>query len=125
MPRHHTLLAAALAAIALDVAAQTAPPAPADSPQPPSSPGPKTNTCARPVYPKEAIRNEWSGRVTIAFLIGADGAVKDAKVVKSSGHDVLDVAARDALSLCRFKPATVDGKPQEAWQPVQYVWKLE
>jgi protein TonB len=125
MSRHATLFAAALAVFTLNVAAQTSPPAPAEAAQASPPPGPKTNTCARPVYPKEAIRNEWTGRVTIAFLIGVDGTVKDAKIVKSSGHDVLDNAARDSLSLCRFKPATVDGKPHEAWQPVQYVWTLD
>jgi TonB family protein len=126
MPRHAALFAAVLTAIALNAAAQTTSSAPtADTPPPPSSPGPKTNTCSRPVYPKEALRNEWTGKSTIAFLIGVDGLVKDSRVVKSSGHDVLDEAAREALSQCQFKPAKVDGKPVAAWQPVQYVWTLD
>jgi protein TonB len=78
-----------------------------------------------PVYPKEALRNEWTGKSTLSFLIGVDGRVKDSKVVKSSGHEILDEAAREALSKCQFKPATVDGKLQEAWHPVQYVWTLD
>jgi TonB family protein len=123
---HAMLFAAALAAVSLNVAAQTSPPAPAETTQtfPPPVPAPR-KVCGKPVYPVQALRNEWTGKVTIAFLIGVDGAVKDAKIVKSSGHDVLDEAARDSLSQCRFKPATVDGKAQEAWQPVQYVWTLD
>lgn len=120
MPHHVTLIAAALAACAINAAAQTT--SPTDTPQ---TPPPPRKTCANPVYPREAIRNEWTGKSTIAFLIGVDGLVKDARVVKSSGHDILDEAAKDALSLCRFKPARVNGRLQEAWQPVQYVWTLE
>ncbi|MGB9109969.1 MAG: energy transducer TonB, partial [Telluria sp.] len=95
MPRHITLVAAALAACAINASAQIT--FPADTPQ---TPPPPRKTCAKPVYPREAIRNEWSGKSTIAFLIGVDGLVKDAKVVKSSGHDILDEAAKEALSLC-------------------------
>jgi protein TonB len=126
MPRHAALIAAVLTAIALNAAAQTDPPTPAaDTSQPPSSPGPKTNTCSRPVYPREALRKEWTGVSTVAFLIGPDGLVKNTRILKSSGHDILDEAAREALSLCQFKPATADGKPVASWQPVQYVWTIE
>jgi protein TonB len=126
MPRHAALFAAALTAITLNAAAQTSSPA-ADSTSADATqtPPPRRNTCARPGYPREALRNEWTGVSTVAFLIGVDGLVKDTKVLKSSGHDVLDEAAREALSLCQFKPSTVDGKPVASWQPVQYVWTLD
>jgi protein TonB len=124
MPRHAALFAAALTAITLNASAQTAPAADAPQPLPTPAPSPR-KVCARPVYPREAIRNEWTGKSTIAFLIAVDGSVKDSKIVKSSGHEILDEAAREALSLCQFKPATLDGKPKESWQPVQYVWTLE
>jgi TonB family protein len=124
MPRYAALFAATLAAFSLNVSAQTASPAPEGAAQAPP-PGPKTKTCSKPVYPREAIRNEWTGVSRIAFLIGVDGQVKDAKVVKSSGHPILDEAAMSALSTCQFKPGTQDGKPVEAWQPVQYVWSLD
>ncbi|MCS0591132.1 energy transducer TonB [Massilia norwichensis] len=117
MPRYAMLFAAALFAFSLNAGAQT------DAPMTPPS-GPQQNTCARPAYPVEALRNEWTGTTTIAFLIGPDGLVKDARLVKSSGHAVLDDAARNALSRCQFKPAMLDGKPVTAWQPVQYVWSL-
>ncbi len=119
MPRH-ALLFAVLAACCLTASAQTATPTPADAAQAP----PPRKICARPAYPREALRKEWTGTSSIAFLIGVDGLVKEAKVVKSSGHDILDTAAMDALSLCQFKPARKDGEPVEAWQPVQYVWTL-
>jgi protein TonB len=59
------------------------------------------------------------------FLIGIDGKVKKAKLIKSSGSPDLDDAAMSALQLCRFTPGKLDGQPAEAWTIVQYVWTLE
>lgn len=82
-------------------------------------------TCAKPEWPKEALARRQQGRVTLAFQIGADGAVTDSKVEKSSGFPLLDIAARDGIRKCVFKPATKDGKPQGSWLKMQYVWTLE
>lgn len=60
--------------------------------------------------------------VTIAFLIGADGVVKDAKVDVSSGSPVLDEASITATRLCRFSAAVRDGAPVEEWMTLQYLW---
>lgn len=83
------------------------------------------NACQKPEYPRASLRAEEQGTVTLAFLIGTDGRVVDSKVDTSSGFSALDKAARNGLSLCKFKPATVDGKPEQAWMKMQYVWKLE
>jgi protein TonB len=82
-------------------------------------------TCAKPEWPKSSLRNEETGTVTLSFLIGADGHVTDSKLVKSSGFRELDKAAVAGISKCKFKPATVDGKPEPGWQQMQYVWTLE
>lgn len=81
--------------------------------------------CAKPDYPKNALRNGDTGTVMLAFLIGSDGKVADARVEKSSGVRELDRAAQAGLSLCRFKPGTVDGAPQQSWTKMQYVWSLD
>lgn len=81
--------------------------------------------CTKPDYPKNALRNGDTGTVMLAFLIGADGKVADARVEKSSGFRELDRAAQAGLSLCRFKPGTVDGVPQSSWTRMQYVWSLD
>ena len=83
------------------------------------------NTCAKPEFPKASLRNEETGTSTVSFLIGVDGLVKDSKVQKSSGFRDLDRAAQSALGKCRFKPAMVDGKPEQQWTAVQYVWTRE
>lgn len=81
--------------------------------------------CTRPAYPTDALRIEATGVVTMQFLVGADGMVRDAKLKTSSGNASLDTTAMNALSKCRFKPAQVDGQPVEQWQEVKYVWSLD
>jgi protein TonB len=81
--------------------------------------------CSKPDYPKNALRNGDTGTVMLAFLIGADGKVADARIEKSSGFRELDRAAQAGLSLCRFRPGTVDGVPQSSWTKMQYVWSLD
>jgi protein TonB len=83
------------------------------------------NTCAKPEWPKASLRNEETGTVTLSFLIGTDGRVADSKIVKSSGFRDLDKAAVTGISKCRFKPGSNDGKPEQAWMQMQYVWTLE
>jgi protein TonB len=58
------------------------------------------------------------------MLIGPDGKVLESRVDKSSGSRTLDRAAIQGLSLCKFKPATVDGVPEKAWTKLQYDWRL-
>ncbi len=89
------------------------------------SPVMDAKSCESPKYPKAALMNEETGTVTMGFLIAADGKVVESKVEKSSGSKSLDKAALSALSLCKFKPGTKDGKPDQLWARVDFVWKLE
>lgn len=82
------------------------------------------NSCAKPPYPAEALARRVEGTVTLRFRIEPNGSVSQSSVLKSSGDPSLDEAARVAIAKCTFTPATVNGKPQPAWVPVQYVWKL-
>jgi protein TonB len=83
-----------------------------------------SSNCSKPDYPKNALRNGDTGVVTLALLIGTDGRVADSKVEKSSGFRELDRAAQVGLGLCKFKPGTLDGVPQQLWTRMQYVWSL-
>ncbi len=82
-------------------------------------------SCDPPKYPKAALINEEQGTVSLLFLVTADGKVTDSKIDKSSGSKSLDKAALSAFSQCKFKPGTKDGKPDELWAKVEFVWKLE
>lgn len=79
-------------------------------------------SCETPKYPKAALVNEESGTVQMAFLVGADGKVIEAKLEHSSGSKSLDKAALTAFSLCKFKPGTKDGKAEQMWTKVEFVW---
>ncbi len=81
--------------------------------------------CEKPEYPSASRRMEEEGTVGLRFLVGADGKVIESEVEKSSGYKRLDEAARAGLSKCQFRPAMVDGKPEQAWTTIRYVWRLE
>ena len=81
--------------------------------------------CATPEYPARAARNNDSGTVMLALLIGTDGRVANARVQKSSGSRDLDKAALNALSMCQFKPGMNNGVPEAGWGQIAYVWKLQ
>jgi periplasmic protein TonB len=81
--------------------------------------------CEKPEYPSASRRMEEEGTVSLRFLVGVDGKVIQSEVEKSSGFRRLDEAARAGLAKCQFKPATVDGKPEQAWASMRYTWRLE
>lgn len=81
--------------------------------------------CEKPDYPSASRRMEEEGTVSLRFLVGVDGQVIQSEIEKSSGFKRLDEAARAGLSKCRFQPATVDGRPEQAWASMKYTWRLE
>lgn len=81
--------------------------------------------CEKPEYPSASRRMEEEGTVALRFLVGVDGKIVQSEIEKSSGYKRLDEAARTGLSKCQFKPATVDGKPEQAWTTIRYVWRLD
>lgn len=85
----------------------------------------QASSCRKPEYPPASLRAQETGIVRLSFLIGVDGSVLDSKVLRSSGSRRLDEAARRALGLCRFTPATADGKPEQSWARIEYEWKIE
>lgn len=83
------------------------------------------NSCSKPEYPANSVRDGETGKVGLKFLIGKDGHVLQSKIVSSSGYRDLDKAAQKGLSACQFTPGTVDGVAQESWANVDYVWNLD
>ena len=81
--------------------------------------------CALPAYPPAAAREGVTGTSTLALLVGTDGRVSSARIEHSSGSRVLDSAALNALSLCKFKPATNNGVPEAGWAKLAFVWTLD
>jgi|SRR6185503_12259364 protein TonB len=104
-----------------------APPAPAPPPRVPVRVGAVVDArqCEKPAYPPASLRGNETGTVLLNFLIDLNGQVLESKIERSSGHRRLDEAARAGLSLCKFKPATVDGKPEKTWSRIEYEWRIE
>ncbi len=48
-------------------------------------------------YPQLARRKGWQGRVDLGFRVEADGRIERIRVVRSSGHGILDRSAIQAL----------------------------
>ncbi len=71
----------------------------------------KSGECPKPRYPRRALQRGLEGRVTFLVDVSETGEVLGLQLEKSSGHDMLDRAARRAIEKWRFAPATRAGKP--------------
>ena len=81
--------------------------------------------CPKPEYPKASRRLLEEGVVTLRILVGTDGHVLKAEISNTSGFNRLDEAARNALSLCQFRPGIVNGQPSQSWASINYAWRLK
>lgn len=129
-PEVQVQLPATLRLNAITAVTSTKPPAPVPPPARPHVPNRaaaivNASACEKPEYPSAALRAHEEGLVTLAFLIEVDGKVLESKVERSSGSRRLDEAARNALGLCKFQPAMVDGKPEKSWARIEYQWRIE
>ena len=86
-----------------------------------------SKSCAKPEYPALSRRLEEQGSVVLRFLVGPEGVPIRSEIVSSSGFERLDQAAQAALSLCHFKPGTIDGQPapEPGWAQLRYTWNLQ
>ena len=55
------------------------------------------------VYPRKAVRKGWEGQAVVAAEVLPDGSVGRTALAKSSGHEVLDQAAQDAIQSWKFE----------------------
>jgi protein TonB len=136
-PEIQVQLPATFQSTAITAVTRTKPPepvaAPGQRPAPPvvkrepvrTPPVVDARACDRPAYPAASLRAQETGIVLLAFLIDVDGSVMESKVERSSGYRRLDEGARNALGLCKFKPATTDGKSERAWAKIEYEWKID
>jgi len=76
-----------------------------------------------PRYTQAARNNGTQGTVRVRVLIGADGTVKQVRMVRGLPDGLEEEAIRAAYQL-RFKPAMKDGKPVAFWQTVDIEFHL-
>jgi len=77
----------------------------------------------RPNYTEDARKNKVQGVIRARALIGADGSVKDVRLV-SHLPDGLDEEAILAVKQMRFRPATKSGQPVNFWQMLEVEFNL-
>ena len=77
-------------------------------------------------YPEEAYKNDIQGRVILQFTIVKDGKVKNVKVLRSSGSQLLDDEAVRVVSMSpEWTPGKVTDKPVDVVFTFPVVFKLE
>jgi peptide/nickel transport system substrate-binding protein len=83
---------------------------------------PKIKKLVVPAYPEAAKLVGAEGTVFVQVVIGADGIVKGASVVKSFGNPSCDAAALSAARATEWIPGTKNGKPAEMTQtyPIRF-----
>lgn len=77
-----------------------------------------------PQYPVLARRLGCEGLVVVTVRVSRRGEPLTVVVKKSSGHEILDEAAADAVRRWTFKPATVNGMAIEAELHIPIRFKL-
>lgn len=84
------------------------------------------SSCAsdRPTYPMASRRNQEEGTLVLRIQIDVNGSPGKVEVQRSSGHARLDDAAKSWIATCRFKTATVEGKPVAGWATQPYTFTL-
>ncbi|MEO8959077.1 MAG: TonB family protein [Rudaea sp.] len=75
-------------------------------------------------YPLSALRRREEGTVILHVLVSAYGLASIVEIERSSGSTDLDNAARAAVKLWHFQPATHAGLAQQAWAVVPITFRL-
>lgn len=78
-----------------------------------------------PEYPYLARERGLEGYVAVKVLVDAEGAVRQANILKSKPQGVFDQAVRKALPGWRFKPGEVGGEPVTAWVTTTLHFRLQ
>jgi protein TonB len=124
------------------VAPSAAPVGPTAAGQPQPSPAPVANQQAfaplvpprpvsglasnrKPDYPIEARSRRQQGRVLLRVQVSATGDAASVDIVSSSGHPILDQAARAALRTWRFVPAIRAGTAVAASADVPIEFRMD
>jgi protein TonB len=79
---------------------------------------------APPDYPEQAVRARLEGLVVLELSVSSEGQVEAVRVLRSSGHALLDRAAVNAVSSWSGKPATRFGVAVESVERLPIRFRL-
>lgn len=77
-----------------------------------------------PIYPKTALNYEWEGKTVVELTIDPDGKIINKKIVKSSGHDILDQSFLYYLESRTYKPKQEYGEKKQDTIRLSYEFKI-
>jgi periplasmic protein TonB len=78
-----------------------------------------------PVYPDDAVRRGEQGAVVLLIRVSPEGLAEGVDIARSSGFNLLDRAARDAVATWHFMPAVRDGQPIASSMSIRVVFQLD
>jgi TonB family protein len=84
---------------------------------------PRVLTRPRPVYTSDALEDNIQGIVHVSALFGADGTIRDVRILRGLGHG-LDESAMKAVMQIRFIPATLNGVPVSVTRTIKIGFSL-
>jgi protein TonB len=79
----------------------------------------------KPGYPAFARRMGMEGIVMLKVLVSSQGTALKIEVARSSGYEILDEAATEAVKNWRFVPARKGDSPVEEWVQVPLAFRLK
>lgn len=74
-------------------------------------PLPKLVKYYEPEYPESAQKAGLEGKVIVKVEVDERGRVSKALIIRSSGYEILDSAALEAVKKFKFEPAVENGRP--------------
>ncbi len=99
---------------------------PGSTPAPPiASAMPNYRENSPPPYPLLARRRNYEGEVLLEVLVTTEGRVGSVRLVKSSGHEILDRAAMKGVRRWLFYPGERGGEVIEMWVKVPIRFQLK
>jgi protein TonB len=75
-------------------------------------------------YPREALRQQVSGKVFVSFLVEADGVVSDVFVVHSPSPLLNNASVQAVKHLGKFTPGQQDGEAVHTWMTVPITFAI-
>jgi len=85
---------------------------------------PKPIHIPKPKYPELARRAGIEGTTVVKMLVDIDGSIREVKILKSSGNQMLDQAALVAAKSAKFTPAKQRDKYVRVWVSMPLKFKL-
>jgi protein TonB len=86
---------------------------------------PKFARAFQPDYPPGLLTKEIEGDAVVKVLVGADGRVREAIVVRASHVEFGKAAVKQALKSWRFIPATRGSQTVEDWQTISIRFNID